>query len=41
MRTLDPSNMILDFGAGKPGGERIVGIALDLQVAMFCSLYNK
>jgi hypothetical protein len=29
--------MILNFGAGKAGGERIVGIALDLHAAIRCA----
>ena len=34
MRALDPSDMILEFGAGKPGGKRVVGIASDLYPAI-------
>jgi hypothetical protein len=32
--------MILNFSAGKPGGERIVGIALNFYAAILCAPYN-
>jgi hypothetical protein len=37
---LDPSDMILKLGAGKPGGERIVWIALDLHPSIRCATYD-
>src|SRR5210317_598525 len=40
MGALDSSDMILQFGAGKPGGERIVWIALDLHPSIRCATYD-
>jgi len=40
MGALNPSDMILQFGADKPGGERIVRIARDLHPAIRRAPYD-